>query len=150
MRISLLTILLFVATASAQTQDLTQLAWMAGTWVGTQDRLEMEEHWTAPKGNLMLGLHRDVSGDRAVSFEFLRIEKTNDGIAYIAQPQGRPPTPFRLVESSPNRVIFENKAHDFPQRIIYWAERDTLHARVEGVQNGRQQSMEWTWVKIKP
>ena len=97
----------------------------------------------------MLGLHRDVAGGRAVSFEFLRIEKTADGIAYIAQPQGRPPTPFRLIESSASRAVFENKAHDFPQRIIYWTEGDALHARIEGDQNGRRQSMEWTWKKVK-
>jgi hypothetical protein len=42
-------------------------------------------------------------------------------------------------------VVFENKSHDFPQRTIYWPERDTLHARIEGEQNGQQRSMEWTW-----
>src|SRR5262245_33485585 len=112
--------ILVPATITAQTQDLNQLAWISGTWVGTEGRVEMEEHWTAPKGNLMLGLHRDVTGDRTVSFEFLRIEKTAEGIAYIAQPQGRPPTSFRLIDSSQARVVFENKTHDFPQRIIYW------------------------------
>src|SRR5262245_59842781 len=142
-----LTILLLATIAAAQTQDLAQLAWIAGTWVGTEGRVEMEEHWTAPKGNSLLGLHRDVNGDRTVSFEFLRIEKTPEGIVYIAQPQGRPPTSFRLVESSKTRVVFENKTHDFPQRIIYWLERDTLHARIEGAKDGRQQSMEWSWKK---
>jgi hypothetical protein len=44
----------------------------------------------------------------------------HDGIFYIAQPQGNPPTEFRLTESLGNRVVFENKAHDFPQRIVYW------------------------------
>ena len=83
-----------------------------------------------------------------MSFEFLRIEKTAAGIAYIAQPQGRPPTSFPLVESSANRVVFENKTHDFPQRIIYWRERDSLHARVEGPKNGREQAMEWTWMRV--
>ena len=142
------TILLVVTAAVAQTQDLNQLAWISGTWAGTQDRVEMEEHWTRPKGNLMLGLHRDVVGDRTVSFEFLRIERTPDGIVYFAQPQGRLQTPFRLVESSQNRAVFENKTHDFPQRIIYWAEGDTLRARIEGEQNGRQRFMEWTWKRV--
>jgi hypothetical protein len=144
-----LTILLFLTAAAAQTQDLNQLAWISGTWVGTEGRVEMEEHWTRPKGNSMLGLHRDVTADRTVSFEFLRIEKTADGIVYIAQPQGRPPTSFRMIEGSGTRVVFENKAHDFPQRIIYWIESDTLHAQVEGEQNGRQQTMEWAWKRQK-
>ncbi len=36
---------------------------MSGTWAGTQDGVEMEEQWTRPKGNTMLGLHRDVAGE---------------------------------------------------------------------------------------
>src|SRR5262245_42446091 len=142
-----LTILLLATTAVSQTQDLNQLAWMTGNWVGSENRVEMEEFWMAPKGSSLLGLHRDVAGDRTVSFEFLRIEKTPEGIAYAAQPQGRPPTSFRLVETSQTRAVFENKMHDFPQRIIYWRESNTLHARIEGNRNGRLQSMEWTWTK---
>jgi len=150
MKISILTltVLLLATKASGQTQDLSQLAWIAGTWAGTQGQIEMEEHWTPPKGNVMLGLHRDVAGTRTVSFEFLRIEKTPEGIVYFAQPQGRPPTPFRLVESSQTRAVFENKSHDFPQRILYWIERDILHARIEGEQNGKQRAMEWSWKRV--
>ncbi len=30
------------------------------------------------------------------------------------------------------RVVFENTAHDFPQRIIYWKDGNDLRARIEG------------------
>jgi hypothetical protein len=145
--LTIFTILLLGLTAAAQAPDLNELAWMTGTWIGSGKGMQMEEHWTAPKGNSMLGMHRDVAGDRTVSFEFLRIEKTSAGMAYIAQPQGGSPTRFLMVESSKTRVVFENKMHDFPQRIIYWIEQNNLHARVEGPLNGRQQAMEWTWRK---
>jgi hypothetical protein len=150
MKICRLTIILaaLVTNAVAQAQELNQFAWIAGGWAGTQDGVEMEEFWTPPKGTSMLGLHRDVVGDKTVSFEFLRIEKTAEDLVYIAQPQGRPPTRFRLVESSQNRAVFENRMHDFPQRIIYWLEGDTLHARIEGEQKGRQRSMEWRWKRV--
>lgn len=137
-------------SAFAQTSDLNSLSWMAGTWEGVDGRMQMEEHWTAPRGDSMLGVHRDVAGGRTVSFEFLRIEKRQNGIVYVAQPQGNPPTEFRLIESSQNRVVFENKTHDFPQRIIYWTEpgaANVLNARVEGIQNGRSSSMQWSWKK---
>ncbi len=126
--------------------NLASLGWLAGSWAGTADGEEMEEHWTAPKGGSMLGLHRDVKGGRAVSFEFLRIEETPDGIAYLAQPKGRPATAFRLTESGPRRVVFANPQHDFPQRILYWLDGDgALHARVEGRPGGKETAMEWTW-----
>jgi hypothetical protein len=128
---------------------LEGLAWMAGSWAGEQGGLEMEEHWTAPKGGSLLGLHRDVAAGRTVSFEFLRIASSADGIVYWASPQGRPPTPFRLVESKDGRVVFENPGHDFPQRILYWLAADgSLHARIEGIKGDKAQ--EWTWRRMAP
>jgi Domain of unknown function (DUF6265) len=97
---------------------------MAGTWTGVQEKVEMEEHWLPPKGNTMLGLHRDVASGKTVMFEFLRIEWTPEGITYWASPRGRAATPFRLKEARDKYVVFENPEHDFPQRIIYWLEKD--------------------------
>ncbi len=61
-------------------------------------------------------------------------------------PEGvGPPTEFRMVELAANRVVFENPTHDFPQRVIYERNGDTLHARIEGTMNGRTQGMDWTF-----
>lgn len=131
---------------SAAANDLSALEWMAGSWTGVQDGVEMEELWLKAKGNSMLGLHRDVAGGRTVSFEFLRIEATPEGTTYWASPRGRPATPFRLVESKDKRVAFENAEHDFPRRIIYWLGDDgSLHAKIEGTKKGKPASEEWTW-----
>jgi hypothetical protein len=47
-------------------------------------------------------------------------------------------------------VAFENLQHDFPQRIIYWMEKDgSLRAKVEGTMNGKAASEEWSWTKAK-
>jgi hypothetical protein len=122
------------------------LGWMAGAWAGRDGDVEMEEVWTAPRGGTLIGLHRDVRGPKTVSFEFLRIETTADGLVYQASPMGRPATPFKLVEGGPRRAVFERKAHDFPQRILYWLdEQGALHARIEGPQGGRNVSQEWRW-----
>jgi hypothetical protein len=63
---------------------LNDLAWLAGSWAGTARGIEMEEHWTAPKGNSMVGLHRDVGKGRTLLFEFLRIEQQGDHIVYLS------------------------------------------------------------------
>jgi hypothetical protein len=125
---------------------LTDLAWMAGSWAGTSRGVEMEEHWTAPKGNSMIGIHRDVAKGRTVLFEFQRIEQQGEQVVYLASPGGRSPaTPFPLKEVSATRVVFENPAHDFPQRIIYWKDGNDLLARIEGTMNGKPGSQEWRW-----
>jgi Domain of unknown function (DUF6265) len=125
---------------------LNDLGWLAGSWSGSARGIEMEEHWTAPKGNSMIGLHRDVAKGRTMLFEFLRIEQQGDQIVYLSMPNGRSPaTPFPLKEVSGSRVMFENPAHDFPQRIIYWKDGNDLRARIEGTMNGKAGSEEWRW-----
>jgi hypothetical protein len=148
----LLTVAVLLLAGSVQARagnpatDLSTLQWMAGNWTGTQDGVEMEELWQQPKGNSMLALHRDVKEGRTVSFEFLRIEATGDGIIYWASPRGRPATPFELIEQSDKHVVFENAEHDFPRRIIYWMSGDaSLHAKIEGTLSGKPAAEEWTW-----
>jgi hypothetical protein len=125
---------------------LEQLAWMAGHWAGEQGGVQMEEVWTAPGGGMMIGLHRDVRAGKPAFFEYLRIEETDDGIFYVASPMGRTPgTRFRLVSVEAGKVRFENPEHDFPQRIIYWKDGDTLVARAEADTEDGVQGSEWRW-----
>ena len=130
--------------------DLSRLSWLEGQWAGTRDGVSTEEQWTAPRGGSLLGLHRDVKAERMISFEFLRIETTKDGAFYFASPRSAPPTPFRLVELGDRKVVFENKQHDFPQRILYWLDAaGALHARIEGPQSGKTVGEEWTWTRTR-
>jgi Domain of unknown function (DUF6265) len=122
--------------------------WMAGSWGGEINDVRMEEHWTAPDGGLMLGMHRDVPASGKTSFEFLRIEKRGDSLVYLAMPGGRPATPFPLATATGQRLVFENPAHDFPKRILYWRDGERLCARVEGKHQGKDLSEEWCWSRL--
>src|SRR5262245_24603038 len=138
--------MLFARESQAPKPTLADLAWISGSWTGTTGGVEMEEHWTAPKGNSMIGIHRDVVKTKTAAFEFLRIEMQKDQIVYLSMPNGRSPaTPFPLKEASGTRVVFENPKHDFPQRIIYWKDGNDLRARIEGTMSGKAGSEEWRW-----
>jgi hypothetical protein len=134
--------------APAAGTRLQSLAWMSGSWVQDSAGTRIEEHWTAPLGGIMLGMHRDAVPNRRTTFEFLRIVEDTSGVAYLASPGGGPVTRFPLASAGPRRVVFENLEHDFPQRVIYWLGDDgALHARVEGEVNGKLESEEWRWPK---
>lgn len=125
---------------------LAELDWLTGSWVRVSGDGTSEEHWTPPSGGTMLGVNRTVIRGRTVAFEYLRIEKTDAGIIYLASPGGRyPPTAFELVESGPGRAVFGNPDHDFPQRIIYQRRGDRLEGRIEGEQDGRTEARDWFW-----
>jgi hypothetical protein len=159
MRHALLTLVLVAAApvapfaqTPAPAASVADLSWLEGHWAGADGSLQMEEIWTSAAGDALVGLHKDVATKagttRMVSFEFLRIERDAEGIAYVAQPGGRPPTRFLLAESGARRVVFANAAHDFPQRILYWIDdAGALHARIEGPKNGRVVGQEWTWTR---
>jgi hypothetical protein len=131
---------------------IADLGWLEGHWVGSDGPVQMEEIWTSAAGGAIVGLHKDVSTRggtaRMLWFEFQRIEGGADGIAYVAQPGGQPPTRFALVEQADRRVVFANPAHDFPQRILYWLDdAGALHARIEGPKDGKTVGQEWTWTR---
>jgi hypothetical protein len=135
-----------VAPASSPPQaSIAALAWMAGSWSGTVDGVQMEEHWMRPGGGAMVGMHRDVAKGRMVSFEFFRIEEQNGTLVYLASPGGATPTRFPAIDIGPSRVVFENPAHDFPQRVIYRRDGAALLARIEGNKGTRPMHMEWRW-----
>jgi hypothetical protein len=153
---AILATLALPAASRAQAKPIASaadLAWLEGHWVGTQGTTQMEEIWTSAAGGAIVGLHKDVkvaagAAPKMLWFEFQRIEAGADGLAYVAQPGGRPPTRFPLVEHGPKRAVFANPAHDYPQRILYWMDdAGALHARIEGPKDGKTVGEEWTWTR---
>jgi hypothetical protein len=145
---ALLLVFLMLQPPEPGTPGVETLAWMAGSWGSAPGAAETEEHWTAPKAGSLLGMNRTTKGGRTEMFEFLRIEARPDGIYYLASPGGRPPTPFKLKESEKEKVVFENPEHDFPQRILYWKNGQSLCARIEGMQKGKPAGQEWCWKRL--
>jgi hypothetical protein len=136
--------------AASLATDVAQLDWLAGAWEGDDAGTFNEEVWSEPKGGMMIAFHRDTRGGKAVSFEFLRVEQGDGGLVYLPQPRGAPATPFKLVESGPQRAVFERDANEFPKRVLYWREGESLHARIEGTRKGAPAAKEWVWRKGKP
>jgi hypothetical protein len=137
------------SAARAETAcELDTLAWMVGSWSAMKGDMREEEHWMAPRANIMVGMNRIATSAKLRGFDFYRIEKRADGVYYVSMPNGNPPTPFKLKTCGPGRVVFEKLDHDFPQRIMYRRDHpDTLHARIEGMIKGSLRSAEWTWTR---
>jgi len=118
---------------------IEDLAWFSGAWETDHGKTHVEEYWTRPAGDMMIGMGRSVRDERTVFFEFLRLEQRADGIYYVAQPRGRPPVDFKLDSLQQQTAVFVNPGHaDHLKRIIYRKNSDgTLTGRVEGVDNGK-------------
>ncbi len=112
---------------------LERAGWLAGCWeLRSENRLTVEM-WMPPGGGLMLGASRTIVGGSTREFEHLRIEADGAALVYTALPSGQKETAFRSKEVTDSSIVFENLAHDFPQRIIYRRRgADSLVARIEG------------------
>ena len=136
---------LSTGAALAAPDPVAQVAWLQGCWRATGAEAGSVEQWTAPAGGTMLGLSRTVKGGKTVAHEFLQIRETAPGkLAYIAMPSGQATTSFALVQASANHAVFEDPAHDFPQRVIYRRDGDAvLNARIEGTLNGKAKGIDF-------
>lgn len=133
--------LLVAASPAAKVDDL---AWMAGSWSREDGGRWTEESWTSPRGGAMLGHSRSGAGDSLREFEFLRIVADEGGVpTYYAQPGGRAPVAFRLAKQEGTSATFENAGHDYPQRIAYVRDGDTMTATISAIDGS--QAMGWTY-----
>ena len=139
-----LALVLPVAGAAADPDDLSALGWLAGCWEGEGGGGRNQECWMAPEGGMMLGLNRVIS-EKGTGFELLRIAAHGDGLALLASPGGKPAVPFRLVESAEGRAVFANPEHDFPQRLTYRRDGDAMTARVEALHEGEWKGFDIAW-----
>ena len=135
--------LLIAAAAHAAPPRVAALDWLAGTWVHESGGARVEEAWLGPANGLMVAANLTARARGSGGYEFLRIAETAQGFSYFASPAGGAPVEFALKELGERRVVFENAAHDFPQRILYWREGEELVARIEGTIGGKARHQEW-------
>jgi hypothetical protein len=142
----------FQMTAAAQTAfRLSDLSWMAGCWESRDGGQRLiSEQWMQPAGGLMLGMGRTVERDKAVDFEMMRIEQNGADVVFYARPRAnKEETAFKMIKGGDGEAVFENKSHDFPQRVIYRRNGDKLLASIEGDQKGKLVVIGFPMVRAK-
>ena len=153
-RVAALTAGLLAGAAPAPASDpgpLEPLRFMAGCWRGSSGDRVIEEHYTTPSANLILGMTRYTRHGVATGYEFATIAWKDSAIVLTPRPEGQQPVPFRLTRMERSSAMWENPAHDFPTRIAYRrVPGDTLVARVEGPgEGGATVSEEWRMARVR-
>ncbi|MCL4212448.1 MAG: hypothetical protein KJZ74_00910 [Gemmatimonadales bacterium] len=124
------------ATHAVSADPIASAAWLAGCWELRTDRRSVLEVWMPAEGGMMLGSSRTVAGGVARQYEHLRLHADGERLVYTAIPSGQREAAFTSPAAAPLRadsLVFENPAHDFPQRLVYRRlGADSLTVRVEG------------------
>jgi hypothetical protein len=90
-------------------------------------------------------MSRTLRGGKVTEYEFMEIREVSPGrLGYVAHPSGQAEAEFPLVRGGATEVVFENSAHDFPQRIMYRvAGTHRLVARIEGERAGQSRGIDY-------
>lgn len=138
-------VLLSTPAVAAEPARVADLAWMAGTWIQEDDGKTVRETWLPPVDGAMGGVGQTSRPGKPSSFEFMTITSEIAGPTFTAFVKGQPATRFVLKPGPAGEAVFENLAHDFPQRIIYRRCGVDLCARIEGMMNDELQGMDWRY-----
>src|SRR4029450_8179304 len=96
-----------------------------------------------PEDGAGIGGRRTTTGEKTTEWEFLIIRQGPRGLDYVAKPSGQPESTFTAARALANEVGFENPHHEFPQRISYKRDGDSLTAAIEGPMNGENRRIEF-------
>lgn len=132
---------------------LNQLAWLAGHWRMEKGGRVIDEQWMAPAAGVMLGMSRTIARGKVVEHEFIQIREGPGGaLFFIALPSGQKEAAFQVLSLSEREVVFENKQHDFPQKITYALQADgSLLAAIEGpAKDGTTRRIEFPYRRVNP
>jgi Domain of unknown function (DUF6265) len=135
--------------AASAAAEVAKLDWMAGAWTRTEAGATVRETWLAPMDGVMAGAGQTNSPGRAPFIEHMKISAEPAGVTFTAILPGQPPTPFVLKPGGPDEAVFENLAHDFPQRVIYRRCGVDLCAAIEGMVAGKPKTQTWRYQRIK-
>jgi hypothetical protein len=136
------------ALTPAHQPGISSAAWFAGCWERRAGALFTEEQWMSPRGGTMLGMSRTIREGKVAEYEYVRLFERGEKLVYQAMPPGQPPTEFTSTTVTEMLIVFENPAHDFPQRIIYRRQgSDSLIARIEGSTPGGQKGFDYRYAR---
>jgi hypothetical protein len=97
----------------------------------------------------MGGVGQTTRPGRPPLIEHMKITTEPAGVTFTAILPNQPPTPFVLLPGKDGEAVFENKAHDFPQRVFYRRCGEDLCAGIEGLVKGEARRQEWRYTRVR-
>ncbi len=125
---------------------LASLAWMQGTWIKIDGKNYIEETWSEPKGDCMVGVLRWIKDGKVWMYELMAISNDKDKLVFRLRHFSREQTPWEKKDAgfvyplkliTKDEVVFENPDRNQPRRFIYRRSgANELTARLEGPDKG--------------
>jgi len=121
--------------------QINEMTWLEGTWQNQTNDGLFTEQWTKVNDSVFTAVSAVTKDKDTLFYETVVLDQKGDSLHYIVttpKQNDAKPVSFTLKSFTANSYIFENKQHDFPQRITYTkVTNDSLMAEISGTQNGK-------------
>lgn len=128
-------------------EKIDQLQWLLGTWTNESGEEFSQETWSKETAGSFTAFSFTQVGKETVFSETMALEQKGENLLLTvatANQKDEKPVTFKMVSSENGQFTFENKEHDFPERIIYTNPvKDSLHAWIEGTVNGEAKKVDF-------
>lgn len=132
---------------------IDHLIWLIGEWKSVSKDGTLYENWAKVDEKLFSGKSFLIAGKDTLFSEKIALQQNGSDLYYtptVGNQNNGQPVPFKFIEFKDGEYIFENKEHDFPQRIIYKnPQPDFLCARIEGSKDGKFRKEDFNFVRVK-
>ncbi len=151
-KIILLTYLsLSVLIANAQNSSLKKFSFLLGNWEMKTKTGKITEHWKNDSKTYQGSSYKhNLKGDSTLT-ESVIIKQINGQWFYCVtghEKGNTGTTNFRLVSTKKGIFTFEDRNHDFPQRVVYQPQgKDNLKAWIEGKANGKDLKIDFAYIR---
>lgn len=124
----------------SETGFIETAKWLLGDWENISDEGHITESWKRVNDSTFAGASYFTKGKDTLSSETISLEEKRGKLYYIPTVAGQndgKPVSFKLVIYDDNNLIFENPAHNYPQKIRYTRiHNDSMIAEISGNDRG--------------
>ncbi len=137
-----------------QKTSVGDFGFLKGSWTMNTAKGRIVESWKISKDAGMDGISFSISnaGDSTL-LETIKIYESAGSIYYEPTGNGAgndSTVSFKLISAENGIFVFENRNHDFPQRISYQPQSaSNVLARIEGTVNGKFRKIEFPYSREK-
>lgn len=119
--------------------------WLLGDWQNVSANGTYTESWVQQNDSMYNGQSYFIIENDTPSRESITIECIGHDVFYKPTVDGQnnnQPVAFKLTFASEKQLVFENRKHDFPQKIVYnLIHTDSMVAWISGTHEGKQDTL---------
>lgn len=129
--------------------SVSPLSWLQGVWVGEDADRSMEEHWSAPRCDGLMGMFRLIQGGSPRFFELMTIDVEQGALVFrvkhfnpglVGWEERTESVEFSLVQLEGQKAVFFQRASSDHTWMVYHREGETLAVHFEGEEGERSGS----------